>query len=146
MYVRMRRKPYIWTHVLYGHRARPALLDVQCPTCGACVRMSKASEQGWLITGDIDGSWHLDDWRGNCTQCIKLWTDYSYRNLPPLYYHDPSSGFWAWNREHMLRIDGILADDRSIHPEFAFFDAFLHKAWFKHKRQIRRFIHKKILN
>lgn len=127
------------THVRYGHKCRPTVLDVCCTRCGgrASARKPSESEMG-VIVGDTCGTWHLADWMIRCVSCPLRVTGLSYSDLPALYYEE--DGFYAWNRDHLLFLaDSFHGHDTSGNP-YGVLGTYIKGEWLRHKKKSIRTI------
>ncbi len=108
------------THRRYGHSARPSLLHVLCPSCGARADARKASEDpDVVLVGDLSPGWNLADWNVTCQRCPFRLPQLAYADLPPLFYRIDRAGveLWAWNRDHLVFLEAYLSSrDVSDHP------------------------------
>lgn len=123
---------YIWRHVLYEHSSRPTRLDLSCPSCSSKIRFIKDSEKAHSFSGDCSGTWNLNDWRGTCTNCIKQFVNYSYEELPELFYKSKSTGIWAWNLEHLTHLLNYFQGIKD-NSDYEYFDNYLRRKWLQNK-------------
>lgn len=122
------------THMRYGHKSRPRLIDVICPSCGCLARATKPSEENLssMIVFDLSPSYHLDDWTIKCFSCPKRMKDVPYKELPDLFFSRGDLDVWAWNIDHAKFItDYLSGNDTSSNP-YNWFTTYVRGLWKKH--------------
>ena len=128
------------THVQYAHSRRPTLLHVTCPSCGDRASAKKPSETEFAsgLSGDLSGTWHLDDWIISCPQCAWRAIDRAYDDLPPLFYTE--DGLFAWNYEHLRFLERHLRHDPTDGDRYTSLASYIRGEWLRRRDQSLRTI------
>lgn len=128
------------THIQYAHRKRPTLLHVTCPSCGDRATATKTSEDEFTsgLSGDLSGTWHLDDWNISCPSCGWRATGRPYDDLPPLFYSE--DGLLAWNREHLDFLERHLNQEDTDGDRYSILAAYIRGEWLRKRDQSLRTI------
>ena len=123
-----------FVHTHYGHKHRPVLLHVICPTCSHEAMAFKLSEKGLgEHIMDLSGTMEIDDWQVRCSHCGNLKKNISYTSLPPLYYRTQArhQEIWGWNRDHFLMLLKVMEGKSLAGDKYAFFKNYVRGEWLR---------------
>lgn len=123
------------THARYDHAARPTLIALRCPACGAESHATLPSHvEGKALSGDLSPEHHASAWRVVCRSCPHRAGPFTYEALrayAPLWFDASERGeaLWAWNREHLgMIIDVLEGRDVTGHP-YGWLATYVPGAW-----------------